>query len=192
MFLVQRFSIFLLVISMAWLTGCAGALSSEKHRVNTTLRVKEFNSIASEYMDRPTFVYRSSIVGGPEILLIEADAYSMYSASMGKIYRADEADLMISYIDKYLAWEKEALKHGDSLDKEIGKIKGMGGIPQKVAFYSASPQVHLLYIEACTFGMCGEDEFIHFLDHANAVELKRLLGELKAGGLKTAPAGNYQ
>lgn len=175
-----------------FMTGCAGALSTQKQRIDTELQVLEFNDIASRYMERPTFVYQSSMVSGPNILLVEIDPYGAYGESVGKIYRADEADIIIAIIDKYLSWEQMARENRDIINKEIGTIKGMTGMPQKASIYSANAASHYLTIETCTFGACGEDNYPHVMDRENATTLKALVKDLKVGTLKSAPSGTYE
>lgn len=183
----------MLTISIsALLSACAGAIDrASTARVESDLAVMEFNSIASKYMERPTFVQVSQLIGGPQILLVEYDAYGMYSG-YEKIYRADQAVLINGYINKYLEWAKEASKHGDLIDKEIGMAKAMGGAPIRLSIYSASSERHLLSVETCTLGICGEDKYVHYMDEKNAIKLSELLTSMANNTLKTQPSGSYQ
>lgn len=176
----------------ALLAGCVGAIDrANTVRVESELAVMEFNSVASRYMERPTFVQASQLIGGPQILLVEYDAYGRYGG-YAKIYRADQAVLINDYIKKYLQWAEEASKHEDLIQKEIGMAKAMAGESIRFSIYSASAQRHLLSVETCTLGMCGEDDYVHYMDEKNAIKLSELVTSLANSTLKLQPSGSYQ
>lgn len=86
-------------------------------RITSTLRTRDFNSIASHYMERPTFLNVETYSDGRAAFIIDVDAYGVgpagYEMPGDYALRLDpaRADAYIASIDKYLEWDSPASSH---------------------------------------------------------------------------------
>lgn len=171
--------------------GACTTLVSET-RISRPLSASQYNSVASRYMEQPTFVSVQTMSDKAEVLKVQMDQYGAgydanldiiteYVAFFDKRYVAAYLPL----IDKFLEWEALANTRGDLLEREIGKASTWGnGLPVELrfSFYSGNASNHFLTIERCAAGTCADKALT--LTRANAIILKELLedfGEGKVG-----------
>lgn len=187
------------IATLGAVTACT-TLSSES-RVASPLRASEFNDVASQYMERPTFVAVQAFSDGNVALKVRVDEYGTgYDPQLGvatehatffdKRYVAN----YLPFIDKYLEWEAQASQRGDQIEKEIGTAKtwgSAGDIDLRFKFYSASPERHFLIVERCAFGTCLGKTLD--LSKENATVLRKLLVDFAAGKVGLTDASSaYQ
>lgn len=164
-------------------------------RISSPLQASEFNDIASQYMQRPTFVSVQKLSDGKVALKVQMDEYGTgYDPLLGAATEHAtffDSRFVASYlalIDKYLEWEALASGRGDLIEKEIGAAKtwgNAGDIDLKFSIYSSKTSQHLLVIERCAFGTCIDKAL--YLTKPNAQALRGLLVDFAAGkvGLST-------
>ena len=113
---MKLFITFLLV----FLSSISNAAWRENvNRINSTLQVSRYNSIASQYLPTPTSVIALKM-GGIETLGIEPkNANSMY-------FSIDYVDDYLAAISKYIEWQELATNNGDSFKKQISEAKTKG------------------------------------------------------------------
>ncbi len=164
-----------------FLTGCV----TPTKRLSTNLNSKDFNSLVSQYLDRPTFV---EINGTPpnHVLFVKMDPYGADSKFM--IFSAKNKSESIQAIDKFLKWEAQARKNKDILEKEIARVKcSSTGMKIQFSFYSGTEYNHFLSIGYTSlFGMM--DQPMLTFDRTNAIILKKLLIDLD--NFDTTPVEN--
>ena len=157
------------------------AWRENERRINTTLEVSNYNSIASKYLKTPTNVI-SLKMGGVESLGIEPKR----GASI--FFSIEHVDEYLAMIAKYIEWQKQATENGDAFSKEIGDVKSpMKGIRVRFGFYSGNATNHYLTILNCVtlFGSCSDDgESPQFYDLESAHVLIGLLSKMKTGEIK--------
>lgn len=174
----------LLLVSSFILAGCASVSSTT--RISSNISAKEFNSIASKYMDRPTFVSIEFMSDSAEVLTVQMNGYkkpqhtSCWTVRFDKKYAAQ----YIAFITKYLDWESIAVKRGDTLSKEIGQAKtwssGVDGYI-KFGFYSGNELSHYLTLDFCAAGTCIPTNIM--FDRRNAENLRELLTDFLVGDM---------
>jgi hypothetical protein len=162
------------------LASCTSIKNTTK--INSNIHAKEYNSIASQYLARPTFVTIEEMSSNEITLAITMDNYKSTSIPV-RFSKTDTASY-IAMIDKYLEWEKLARTRGDALTKEIGRSKTWSNGPVsgtlKFTFHSGNSSNHLLAIAFCAAGTCLDDTAI-YIDPNNARELKILLQDFSDG-----------
>ena len=178
----------LTTIAMISLTNACTSVAKET-RIASQLHAREFNSIASQYIERPTFLSLQTYSDGRTALVIDMDEYGVGPAGfeMAGDYalRLDPAqvDAYVALIDKYLEWETLASSRGDMLDKEIGRAPAAGAQSPgeaRFAIYSGNVGAHYLSTQFCGVGTCINDMFF---SRGDANELKRVLLALKSGNV---------
>lgn len=176
--------LFLMIIA-----GCA-SIQSET-RINSTLQVREFNSISSKYVARPTFVTFYELNNGDKSLYVESTSYRPnHSNSLN--FGVKYVDVYIGFIDKYLEWEKIANKRNDSLTKDIGTTKSWAdAFNLTFSFYSGNSNNHYLVIAGCGL-ICVENSPYQYYDKNSAIELRSLLIKLKNNQLNIIDDSFYK
>lgn len=174
---------------LAALIGSIGACTSiaKETRISSSLQAREFNSVASQYMERPTFLSLQNYSDGRTALVIDMDEYGVgsagYEVAGDYSLRLDpaQADAYATLIDKYLEWESLASSRGDMIEKEIGRAPAAGAQSPgeaRFAIYSGAAGAHYLHTQFCAVGACIMDMFF---SRDDALELKRVLMAVKAG-----------
>ena len=165
------------LLSLFILVSCA----SVKRVPTNGLRVLEYNTVASQYMYRPTTVEIEKRNGPDDRLRIE---YSKYGSEIAWVnFTKENVDAYLSLIDKYLAWEKTASARKDQLDKVIGEAPLWLGASLQFRFYSANENTHYLIITA------GSPIT---LDKKNAMILKNMLLKFKNNKLNLTDETIYR
>lgn len=164
-------------------------------RISSMLQASEFNDLASQYMQRPTFVSIQKFSDGKVALKVLMDEYGTgYDPLLGAatehatLFDSRFVSSYLTLIDKYLEWEALAKERRDLIEKEIGVAKTWGNasdIDLKFSIYSSKTSEHLLVIERCAFGTCV-DKALYFT-RPNAQALRSLLSDFAEGrvGLST-------
>jgi hypothetical protein len=160
-------------------------------RVSTTLSAREYNSIYSNYAERPTWVKIQDLSDGNTILAIEMEhygynptaTYSPENLSPRRInFDSRCTDQYISLIEKFLEWEKKAQSRKDAFTKTIGKAPSwshIGTSNLRFTFHSGNESSHLLAVSLDT-GISGTTNDL-FFDKRDAVELRNLLLKMQSG-----------
>lgn len=175
--------IFSLIVALA-LVACTTL--EQSNRISTRLVGKEFNSVASRYLDRPTFVAVEHLSDKTTVLRVTMSIYGAKESNLSFIQGKSAA--YVVHIDKFLEWEALAKSRGDALTKDIGRApawaNGLSG-DLKFAFHSGNAAAHFLTISFCALGTCLDDQAV-YLDAASARELRRLILALDNGSLGKA------
>ena len=178
----------LLVVALSVVLGACTTIKQSTN-VSSNLQAMEFNSVASQYMDRPTFVEFMNLSDGSEILNIKISTYGKgrygdYSAHIGlnKAYLEED----IALINKYFEWEIQAKSKGDIFTKEIGRARESTNGETKFTFHSGNASEHYLALSFCAKTLLNTclDEGALYFNVIDAKELVALLEKLKAGDIK--------
>lgn len=169
-----------LAAALVLLATSAMAFGPTGKRITTPLQAREFNSIASQYMERPTHVNVKK-VGTDLALWVEYDSYDPRKSDTYLIFSKKYVDDYLAHIDKYQEWNVKAMEAGDAFQKDIGKASSQAGFKLKFAFYSGNAQKHYLNVMPCVLLMCGTSGV--YFDAENTDELERLLIQLRDGQL---------
>ena len=180
----------LTVISILIIAGCTTVQRSD--RVSTSLSAREYNSIASRYMERPTFVSIEEMSDGSTVLMVQMDTYSVPSTYRDLNLSAEQRNALrhsqvrflkdhvaeyVEAIDKFAEWEELARERGDAFTREINRVPtwaNMGSGNLVFSFHSGNDQNHFLVVAFAAAGTVLEDQALYF-DSSNITELKRLL-----------------
>ncbi|MFC6197809.1 hypothetical protein ACFQDM_06955 [Ponticaulis profundi] len=177
------------IASIAVLGGCASGLSANIDMpISTGISAMQFNSVASQYMRRPTFVSVQHYPSGEEVMTIERDDYGVrdkYGAEATSRIWFDRsgAKVIADATNKYFEWETQASEAGDIFAKDIAKTKSIKGGAVQVGFASGSGSQHYLTLEFCALGACLADSAL-FFDRAGAEALKEVLTDFAEGKIK--------
>jgi hypothetical protein len=168
-----------LILGCIILAGCASVKTND--RINTNLRASEYNSLASQFYDQPTFVEHTVLNDGDENINVSMDMYGSKTSNIWFVKKnVDEYQLLI---DKYMEWETTATARQDAFTKEIGRAPTYGGFKLKFEFHSGNANNHFLVLSLCSL-MCI-DEQSQYYSKANVIELEKLLNQLKSGKMKS-------
>lgn len=172
------------------LTLSACTTLEHSDRISTQLTAKEFNSIASQYLSRPTFTSVERMSDKAKVLHVKM---SMYNSKESNLYfLGGRGQEYANRIDKFLEWSALATKRGDALTKDIGKTSAWSNGPSgelKFVFHSGNSAIHFLAISFCAVGTCLDDQAMYF-DASSAKELRRILLALDNGSLVSASTDN--
>ena len=152
------------------------AWGNPEKRIETPLHVFEYNSLARQFLDRPTKVTVQK-VGVEQSIWIKYDSYDSTKTDNYAILSKKYVDDYLGYITKYQEWNEKAKLAGDAFEKDIGKASSQMGFKLKFGFYSGNSKSHYLVISPCVLLMCGKAGM--YLDEASAAELVKLLNQLK-------------
>ncbi|MFT6585328.1 MAG: hypothetical protein ACJAUY_001613 [Cognaticolwellia sp.] len=179
-------------LMMVTLTGCAmtaADINLQEARVETNVGIAEYNSIASKYLNKPTFakVMRMNTLKG-DTIVYRADAYdsncNKYGCSQSTLeFKVNERDLpaVFTAIDKYEAWNKQAIEKEDSITKKIITFESSynTSIDYEYSFHSGNSTNHFLVIKTCSFAGCADSGV--YLNDKSVTQLKTELIKFKSG-----------
>ncbi len=179
-------------LMMATLTGCvttAADINLQETRVETNVGIAEYNSVASQYLDKPTFakVMRMNTLEG-DTIVYSADAYgstcSKYGCTKSTLeFKVNERDLpdVFAAIDKYQAWNKQAIEREDTITKNIVTFESSYNttIDYEYSFHSGNSTNHFLVIKTCSFVGCPDSGV--YLNDKSVSQLKAELTKFKSG-----------
>ena len=178
------------IICALALVGCTTVQKSA--RVSTSLHAQEYNSVASRYMGKPTFVSLEDMSDGKSVMMVQMETYAVPSTYSSLSLSPQAADALrhsqlrflreqvsgyVAAIDKFLEWAALAAGRKDAFTKEISRVPtwaNMGSGSLKFSFHSGNDQAHFLVIAFAAAGTTL-DEQAQYFDVPNAKELKRLL-----------------
>jgi hypothetical protein len=178
-----------LLFSLAAVLALAACTTVEQStRISTDLKAMEFNSVATHYMEKPTFVSTRKMSDGSTFLVVHMDTYapSHEVASLGLSPEATEslkyleicfskenAAGYVGAIDKYLEWAALASARKDAFTKEIAQFPAGGTATLLFTFHSGNDQEHFLVIGlTSSFGALDNGQCY---DVSNAKKLRSLL-----------------
>ncbi len=172
-----------IICASAILVGCA-----TPKPLGISLPAKSFNSIASRYMDRPTWVSLGA-VGDNAYLDIRMDDYGTEQAVM-YVYESTAPEI-IKGIDKYLEWMAIALRDGDVLSKRIDVNAGTGfETTPCMEFHSGNRTNHYLAISVTCSSLASVPTM--YFDADGAKELRKLVADFSEGKLLNSNDEKYQ
>ena len=161
------------------LTACT-TLQNET-RITSDIKAREFNSIASKYYERPTFVTLENMSDGETLLAFKMDSYRSVTNSI-RFSKNDTTDYK-NIITKFSEWNQLATERGDAFTKEIGRVSTWGNglsATLKFEFHSGNEKQHYLSVSYCAAGTCLDDSALYF-DKQNSEKLYDLLVKLEKG-----------
>jgi hypothetical protein len=173
------------------LTACTSV--SESTRLSTGLEAVEFNSIASGYQPRPTFVSLEMMSDGEEVLAIQMDQYGttqyQYGYDVHHQFRMLPTAIpeYLAILDQYDRWRDTAIERGDAITREMGRAPAWHG-ELKFEFHSGNAQRHYLLVSICAVGTCLDDQALGF-DAVNVDRLRTTLRRWQAGELESLDIG---
>ena len=172
------------------LGGCATV--QQDSRISANLQAMEFNSVASRYMTRPTFVSVKTLTDGKTILSVTMQGYGPSMAANELAFARSHVSEYVAAIDKYLEWAQLAKQRNDQLTKEIVRVPTWpeSGL-LKFTFHSGNERDH--YLSIC-FGtsIAFLDAYAQSYDEINARELRRLLVDFQSESLKKTDESIYR
>lgn len=177
----------LIPLLAASLAACTSV--SESTRLSTGLEAVEFNSIASGYQPRPTFVSLEMMSDGEEVLAIQMDQYGttqyQYGYEMHHQFRMLPSAIpeYLALLDQYDRWRETAIERGDAITREMGRAPAWHG-ELKFEFHSGNAQRHYLLVSICAVGTCLDGESLGF-DSVNVDRLRQVLTDWQAGELQS-------
>ncbi|WP_233078832.1 hypothetical protein [Rheinheimera soli] len=183
------------------LTACVSipVIDTQETRFQTKVILSEFNSVASQYIAKPTFASLVSFPNGesPDLLSYVADGYgSSYNSYIGvtknklgfQVQRTT-ADAFNGALEKYLSWSETATANKDAFTKDIAEIEYGAGLVSdfksyyKLTFHSGNEQNHYLLVKSCSFSeltkeICAGDTA---LEKHSVLELKNDINRFISG-----------
>ena len=182
--------LFLILISIISSNSVACVYWGETN-IRSYLRVFEFNEFAENYLGKPANVVITGKKKNKKTLIIQFEPYNIASLDSAPCikFTSKYVDDSIEMIEKFLKWEKMAVKNKDTFGKEIGKAKLAMGLKNKFSFWSGNAENHYLIIDTCSLGDCNVFNSFYF-DKKNTITLLNLLRELKENKLPRPDAGD--
>lgn len=178
-----------LYIAIALFFCVANAIGAEK-RIDSTLAVLNYNSIAASYMERPTFVKVISLPKGDTGIYVVFSPYRRDNARVAEYQftlAKSHADDYLAMLDKFSQWAEQASASGDSFTKEIGRASVFPLAKIQFVFHSGNSKSHYLGVNMCSIGVCSDDGA--YLDAKGVEEIRVLLNKLKNGELSAEDVG---
>lgn len=181
------------ILFALFLTACTTVQQST--RVSTPLQAMEFNSIASRYMARPTFVSVEKMSDGVTVLLVRMDPYRkdpLLPEGSPIRFSKEHVPAYLNAINKYFEWAALAKERKDALTKEIASAPTWANMAKgslKFTFHSGNDHAHYLTIAFSASGTTLTDSAL-FFDESNAKQLRDLLDEFAAGRIGVADVSN--
>lgn len=166
----------LLLITTFIISACNTPLNTTTTKTPIDFSASTYNSIANQYLSRPTFAELLQKTSGENWINIQMEKYGQNQYGMNFLtisFVQTECKTYIDLIDKYLAWEKVASRDKDIIEKKIGSAKSVI-FDIDFNFYSGNSTNHYLGIG----GIGGEYQFYTKDD---AIKLKELLSNYMAG-----------
>jgi hypothetical protein len=157
--------------------GCMAGMVKTTQPIPSILVAKQYNDVASNYFDRPTFVSVEKMHDGSKVLSITMAAYGVRDHTI-KFFERD-APKYIEAVDKFLIWEAKALENRDMIDKEIAVIPAPNLFNISFYFTSGNQSNHFLSVGFADYGLFGKTTIpLMIFDHKNANILRKLFVDL--------------
>ena len=163
--------------------------AEESIRISVSFHGRMFNSVASDYLERPTFVSIEKRSGDEMVLVVRVTKLvrDQYGLDYTEIrFLKTKVDDYLALVNKFNEWEALATTRGDTFTKDIDKAEVWGsfGRPDvQFTFHSGNATHHFLVLKFCAMGTCLNDSgFVLSADDAKnfATTLKQFQsGEIK-------------
>ena len=166
------------LIILLIITGCVSTQTNR--RIATELKTSDFNSLASNFMFRPTSVEYIQYNNDDEYLIVKSSLFGTDSSALffGKRFSDD----YINAIEKYMEWHGTAIARRDMITREISTIdSGMSDLQYKFSLHSGNESNHYLMVETCTLFCMSE--LTQYYDFDNASTLSELIKKFRDGVL---------
>lgn len=167
------------------LTGCGSTLLNvDMQVIPINFQALEYNSATNQYTPRLTRVDYNS-ASESKALRFHVDDYS----PQGKYFSImeDDFDIAIDAVNKFLRWEKIAVKDGDILNKHISSGKYC-----RMEFHSGNASSHYFVIGTKLNSLVGETILSPlYFDVENAIKFRDFLVSHKAGKTKSVDKSKY-
>ena len=174
---------FALVLALG---ACASAMSATVDMpVDADVTASQFNSVASQYMERPTFVSVQKYPSGEVVMTIKRDDYGgkdRYGrdAATNVWFDVAGAKVILESIAKYREWNEQAKRERDIFVKEIAKTQTVKGGAVEAGFASGNADRHFLTLSFCAFGTCLSEDALFFTEE-EVDDLEALLNDFVGG-----------
>lgn len=181
------------ILALCGLALASCTTLSQQTSISTPLRASQYNSVASQYLERPTFVSLQSYSDGATVLRVTMDEYGYgagassgqnvalsYSAAFDSRY----VDQYLALIEKYQEWATLASSRGDVIEKEIGDAPtwaNMGSGKLRFEMFSGNASSHYLVVGFC-LTTCVNERLMFDVD--DAAYLKDILARFGEGELE--------
>ena len=170
------------------------AIAADPVSISYDLQVREFNTLASSYLPRPTFINIQEKKKADRLFIrvdfIRPTESKRVSGTMNRIGFSEKRIYeYIAAIDKYLSWEEVARADGDIFEKRIAKILSHKSAYNYFEFHSGNATNHFLSINTPDTSLLALTDVNEFnkkppdfvFDRENALALKALLTDWKEG-----------
>lgn len=162
------------IFTLLFLSACAAGMTDRTMPVDTELQAKMYNSVASQYMNRPTFVDLNIQKSGDKVLDIQVVDYLDNKVHLMVFYR--DMHVYLNAIDKYLEWEEKAKVKRHVFDKVIDTYSSPWGIDYSFNFHSGNKYTHYLSIGmASNMAVIRDYAGVFVFDRENALILRKLI-----------------
>jgi hypothetical protein len=167
--------------------GCASV--NESTRIAPGLKAVEFNRVAAQYLERPTFAELNRYSDGREALVLVMDKYGQKRSAVAFLRGSEAA--YDELLKKFLDWEVLARERGDQFTREIGRAptwSQAGTAELRFTFHSGNQALHYPELVPCLIGTCLEESGMH-LTPENVRKLRELVADLREGKVKQKDLG---
>ena len=175
----------ILICAILFLSSCAAGLNNyQSTGIKTDIQAVQFNTILSQYRDRPTFL---SLItsNNKQTLVLKMSRYSGYEAEIPFVQ--SKVPEYVSMIDKFIKWSALASKNSDVFTKEIGQVNS-DMVYVTFTFHAANTTSQYLSLSYCVKNslaadLCFDDRSID-LTLADSINLKQTLINFEKGKIK--------
>ena len=181
---------YFLLLCVAALSACA-SMNVQQTQLSSDIRASEFNSIAAQYVPKPTYMTLYTRENGSEYIGMMMSSYGQNAVGgmllppeKHVVFYKENVPEYFAIFDKYEQWRQTALSRGDALTKDIGRVDGEG-LSYKYSFHSGNADQHYLAIAFCS-AFCLTPEVV--LDAQNVERLRDLLRRWQEGDVRPLDA----
>ncbi|OOF02484.1 hypothetical protein BZG81_14220 [Salinivibrio sp. MA607] len=172
-------------ISIIVVLGLIGCSITPDEVIQTRLNGYTYNSLARNYLDRPTEV---SLRG--DTFVVKVQGYGQDDIGMLTVDREDVDETMAA-LDKYLEWDSLATKRGDVITKNISKVGSY-----TYAIFGTKPGEHFFISHIPVLGDHLDVNYVGQLavlfPRDEVIELRKLLVQFKTNSFKRPDMSVYK
>ena len=184
----EKMRLLIYSVLIVFLSACTTVQQST--RLSSSLSAKEYNSVTSRYMERPTFSSLDQMSDGQSVITVTMDGYGSQTNIIR--FSKDHVAEYLPLLRKFNEWEQLASSRGDSFTKEVGRAETWGNALSadlKFTFHSGNARVHYLSVSFCAVGTCLDEEAMYF-DKINTLELVSLLENFQLENIRQNDVDN--